>query len=98
MSRPKGSTEMQQYLRGFNTIMLTVITASLIWFGKTMLETKENVSLIKQELGYIKRDVQMLQGRLEVQYTRDEIDVQISYLNERIKAFEFELTKLKNQN
>ncbi len=98
MLKNKNSTEMQQFLRGFNSIMLTLICASLIWFAKTMLETKENVSLIKQDLGYIKRDVQNLQDNLKVQYSREQIDLKLAHINEQISLVQAEVLKIKNRN
>lgn len=88
-------SETQRFLRGFNTVLLSVITLSMAWFAKSIVETKESVSIIYNDIQYLKKDVQHLQNKIDGSYTRDQIDTKIEFLNTRIIELQKDIKELR---
>jgi peptidoglycan hydrolase CwlO-like protein len=90
-------TETQRFLRGFNTILLSIITLSLAWFAKSLIETKESVSVIYNDIQYLKKDVSHLQDKIDASYTRDQIDSKLDVLNGKIEEMRADIKELKRK-
>lgn len=88
-------TETQRFLRGFNTIMLSIITASLIWFAKSSVETRENVNIIYNDIQYLKKDIQILQNKMDANYSKEQIDLKLYYIQEDINYIKKEIKEIK---
>jgi peptidoglycan hydrolase CwlO-like protein len=89
--------ETQKFLRGFNTILLSIITLSLGWFAKSIIETKENVSIIYNDIQYLKKDVQHLQAKIDASYTRDQIDTKLDFINDKITEIQNDIKEIKRK-
>jgi peptidoglycan hydrolase CwlO-like protein len=90
-------TEAQRFLRGFNTILLSIITLSLAWFAKSLIETKESVSVIYNDIQYLKKDVGHLQDKIDASYTRDQIDSKLDVLNSKIEEMRADIKEIKRK-
>lgn len=90
-------SETQKFLRGFNTILLSIITLSLGWFAKSIIETKESVSVIYNDIQYLKKDVQHLQEKIDASYTRDQIDTKLDFINDKISEIQTDIKEIKRK-
>jgi peptidoglycan hydrolase CwlO-like protein len=97
MASETPQNETQKFLRGFNTILLSIITLSMAWFAKSIVETKENVSVIYNDIQYLKKDVQHLQEKIDASYTRDQIDTKLNYINDKITEIQTDIKELKRK-
>ena len=97
MASETQQTETQKFLRGFNTILLSIITLSMAWFAKSIVETKENVSVIYNDIQYLKKDVQHLQEKIDASYTRDQIDTKLDFINDKITEIQTDIKEIKRK-